>query len=136
MRQEPRAVFTSLDVGPGLAKFVWMFGPLCLSSISHSVPLFRIRTEDVWNNITSSYGDIACLHPERDLYMRLAFGIRVVFRIFAQPLVDDELVKLDLTTAYIVADGGETRILMGSLNYNLSGFTRKDLIQHVLRDGL
>ncbi len=136
MRQEPRAVFTSFDVGPGLANFVRMFGPLCLSSISRSVHLSRIRTEDVRNNITSSYGDVACLHPERDLYMRLAFGVGVVFGIFAQPLVDDELVELDLTTAYIVADGGETWILVGSLNYNLGGFTRKDLIQHILRDGL
>ena len=108
MRQELWTVFTSFDVGPGLANFIRMFGPLCLSSISHSVPLSRIRTEDVRNNITSSYGDVACLHPERDLYMWLAFGVGVVFGIFAQPLVDDELVELNLTIAYIIADSGET----------------------------
>jgi hypothetical protein len=28
MRYKPRAVFTSLDLGPGLAKFVRMFGSL------------------------------------------------------------------------------------------------------------
>jgi hypothetical protein len=132
MQYETRAVFTSLDLGSGLAKFVRMSGPLCLSSISRSVS--RIRTEDVRNNIASSYGDVACLHPERDLYMRLAFGVGVVFGIFAQPLVDDELVELDLATAYIVADGAE--VLVDSLNDDLGGFTRKDLIQHVLRDGL
>lgn len=66
--------------------------------------------------------------------MRLAFGIGVVFWVFAQPLVDDELVEFDLATAYIVADGG--KILVDSLNDDLGGFTRKDLIQHVLRDGL
>ena len=119
-------VFTSLDLGPGLAKFVRMPGPLCLSSISRSAPVSRIRTEDVRNDITGSYGDVTYLHPERDLYMRLAFGVRVVFGVFAQPLVDDEFVQLDLTTAYIVAHG--TEILVDSLNDDLGGFTRKDLI--------
>lgn len=50
-----------------------------------------------------------------------------------QPHVDDELVELDRTTVYIVADGGE--ILMDLLNDDLRGFTREDLIQHVLRNG-
>ena len=134
MRYETRAVFTSLSLGPGLAKFVWMSRPLCLNSISRSIPVSRIRTEDVRNNIPSSYGDVACFHPERDLYMRLAFSVRIVFGIFAQPLVDDELVELDLTAAYVVADGIE--ILVDSLDDDLGSFTRKNLIQHVLRDGL
>ena len=47
--------------------------------------------------------------------------------------MDDELVELDRTTVYIVADGGE--ILMDLLNDDLRGFTREDLIQHVLRNG-
>jgi len=134
MRYERRAVFTSLELCPGLAKFVRMFGSLCLRSIPLSLTVSRITTEDVRYNIPSSYGDVASLHPERDLYMRLAFGVGVVFGIFAQPLVDDELVEFDLTTAYIVADGGE--ILVDSLNDDLGSFTRKDLIQQVLRDGL
>ena len=66
--------------------------------------------------------------------MRLAFGIWVVFGVFAQPLVDDELVEFDLTTPYIVAHGGE--ILVDSLNDDLCDFTRKNLVQHVLRYGL
>src|SRR5258707_10517280 len=111
-----------------------MFGSLCLNSIPRSVPVSRIRTEDVRNNITSSYGDITCLHSERDLYVRLAFRVGIVLGVFTQSLVDDELVELDLTTAYIVADGGE--ILVDALNDDLGGFPRKDLIQHVLRNGL
>jgi hypothetical protein len=98
-----RAVLTSLDlVGAGIAKFVRMSGSLCLSSISRSVPVSRTRTE-VRNNITSPYGDVAYIRPERDLYMRQAFGVGVVFGVFAQPLVDDELVELDLTTLLMVA---------------------------------
>jgi hypothetical protein len=64
----------------------------------------------------------------------LAFCVGVVLGVFAQPLVDDELVELDLTTAHIVTDGRE--ILVDALDDDLRNLTRKDLIQHVLRDRL
>ena len=66
--------------------------------------------------------------------MRLAFCVGVVLGVFTQSFVDDELFELDLTTAHIVADRSE--ILVDAFNDDLRGFTRKDLIQHVLRDRL
>ena len=109
-----------------------MSRPLSLNRTSRPVPVSR--TKYVRNDVAGSHGGIACLHPERDLHVRLAFRIGVVFGVFAQPLVDDELVKLDLPAAHIVADRDE--ILVYALDDDLRRLARQDLVQHVLRDRL
>ena len=109
-----------------------MSSPLRLNRTSRPVPV--CRTKDVRNDIASSHGGVACLHPERDLHVRLAFRVGVVLGVLAQPLVDDELVELDLPAAYIVADRGE--IFVYALDDDLRRLARQDLIQHVLRHRL
>lgn len=71
MLYEAWAVLTSLNLASGLAKFVRMSGLLCPRGISPSVAVSRTKTEYVRKNITNLYRDV--VHPERDLYMRLAF---------------------------------------------------------------
>lgn len=48
--------------------------------------------------------------------------------------MDDELVELDLTTAHVLADGGE--IFVDALDDDLRGFAGQNPIQYVLRDRL
>ena len=110
-----------------------MPGPLRLNRTPCPVPGV-CRTEDVRDDIAGSHRGVACLHPECDLDVRLALGVGVVLGVFAQPLVDDELVELDLPAAHIVPDGSQ--ILVYALNDDLRGLARKDLIQHVLRHRL
>lgn len=99
----------------------------------------RSQTEYVWDDVSSFSRSAFRLHPQRHLYVRLAFSIGVVFWVLAQTLIqpsasvttsatglcyleDDKIIQLDFPFSNILSHAPQ--IFVDPLNDDLCLFTR------------